>query len=278
MRDKNDRSILAWWTVLGLGLGLIVLSALLWATEGSPEARRLALERDLERMAPVVSQLSAGQVPDAEMLKQADGSALAPLLQAMLEASRQRQQALQTYQTQIEAVGLGEGLTPSTLVVPSGRHSVRQKLDQLRIALDDLARQSATIQSRLDDSLTQWLAQTPGWDEPGRRKALLDTTIGAQTSMEAFFAVERGIVEQVEGLLAHLDKVGAGVMLENGAQQELVFSKSADLAFYRATLLKLGELGRQEQQLLAQAQQVGGQHARQVGRWLKPVAEDLRSK
>ena len=268
MRNKNDRSILAWWTVLGLGLGLIVLSALLWVTQGSPEARHLALERDLERLAPVVSQLSAGRSPDAEMLKQVDDSALAPLMQALSDASRQRQQALQTYQTQIEAVGLGEGLTPSTLVVPSGRHSVRQKLDQLRTALNDLDRQSTAIQTRLDDSLTQWLVQAPGWNEPERRKALLETSGGAQATMKAFFEVEQGIVAQVEGLLAHLDKVGSGVALENGAQQELVFSKSADLAFYRATLLKLGDLGRQEQQLLAQAQQAGGQHARQVGHWL----------
>jgi hypothetical protein len=268
MRYKNDRSILAWWTILGLGLGLIVLSALLWVTQGSPEARHRALERDLERLAPIVSELSSGMVPDAEMLQRVDDSGLAPLLQALMDASRRRQQALQAYQTQIEAVGLGDGLTPSTLVVPSGRHSVRQKLDQLRTALDDLNRQNIAIQSRLDESLAQWLAQAPGWDEPERRQALLHTSAGAQSTMEAFFEVERGIVAQVDGLLAHLDKVGSGVTLENGVQQELVFSKSADLGFYRATLLKLGELGRQEQQLLAQAQQTGGQHARQVAHWL----------
>lgn len=268
MRYKNDRSILAWWTILGLGLGLIVLSALLWVTQGSPEARHRALERDLERLAPIVSELSSGMVPDAEMLQRVDDSGLAPLLQALMDASRRRQQALQTYQTQIEAVGLGDGLTPSTLVVPSGRHSVRQKLGQLRTALDDLARQNTTIQNRLDESLAQWLVQAPGWDEPERRQSLLNTSAGVQATMEAFFEVERGIVAQVDGLLAHLDKVGSGVTLENGAQQELVFSKSADLGFYRATLLKLGELGRQEQQLLAQAQQTAGQHARQVGHWL----------
>lgn len=272
MRYKNDRSILAWWTILGLGLGLIVLSALLWVTQGSPEARHRALERDLERLAPIVSELSSGMVPDAEMLQRVDDSGLAPLLQALMDASRRRQQALQTYQTQIEAVDLGDGLTPSTLVVPSGRHSVGQKLDQLRTALDDLNRQNIAIQSRLDESLVQWLAQAPGWDEPERRQALLHTSAGAQSTMEAFFEVERGIVAQVDGLLAHLDKVGSGVTLENGVQQELVFSKSADLGFYRATLLKLGELGRQEQQLLAQAQQTGGQHARQVAHWLTAVS------
>lgn len=268
MRDKNDRSILAWWTILGLGLGLIVLSALLWATQGSPEARHRVLERDLERLAPIVSELSSGKAPDAEMMQRVDDSALAPLFQALLDASRRRQQALQAYQTQIEAVGLGDGLTPSTLVVPSGRHSVRQKLGQLRTALDDLARQNTAIQTGLDESLAQWLVQAPGWDEPERRQSLLNTSAGAQATMEAFFEVERGIVAQVDGLLAHLDKVGSGVTLENGAQQELVFSKSADLGFYRATLLKLGELGRQEHQLLAQAHQTAGQHARQVGHWL----------
>src|SRR6218665_981236 len=99
MRYKNDRSILAWWTILGLGLGLIALSAMLWVTQGSPEARHRALAHDLQRLAPVVAALSAGHAPDADMLRQVDDSALAPLVQALMDASRQRQQALQTYQT-----------------------------------------------------------------------------------------------------------------------------------------------------------------------------------
>lgn len=268
MRDKNDRSILAWWSILGLGLGLIVLSALLWVGQASPQARHRALERDLERLAPVVAELSAGRAPDADMLRQVDDSALAPLVQALMDASRQRQQALQTYQTQIEAVGLGEGLSPSTLVVPAGRYSVRQRLSQLSAALDDLDRQNASIQARLDEAMGQWLQQAPGWDDPGRRQALLATSSDAAHSMQAFFEVERSIVAQVEALLAYLDKVGPGVTLENGAQQELVFSKAADLAYYRAALLKLGDLGHREQRLLAQAQQSGSQHARQVGQWL----------
>ncbi|MFY9478193.1 MAG: hypothetical protein WAQ08_11125 [Aquabacterium sp.] len=268
MRDKNDRSILAWWTILGLGLGLIVLSALLWVSQGSPDARHRALERDLERLAPVVENLSAGREPDARMLEEVSDSALAPLLQALIDASRQRRQALLTYQTQIEAVGLGEGLQPSTLVVPAGRHSVRQKLTQLNTALDDLARQDQLIQSRLDEALGQWLQQVPGWDDEERRKTLLATSADTTQTMTAFFEVERGIVRQVEALLTHLDKVGKGVALENGAQQELVFSKAADLNYYRAALLALGDLGRREQQLLAQAQQSAGQHARLVGHWL----------
>lgn len=251
-----------------MGLGLIALSALLWVSQGSPEARHRALERDLERLAPVVSDLSAGRAPDAEMLRQVDDSTLAPLLQALVDASRQRQQALQTYQTQIEAVGLGDGLLPSTLVVPAGRHSVRQKLDQLNTALDDLARQNQSIQARLDQAMGHWLQEAPGWDEPERRKALLETSSDTDHTMTAFFDVERGIVAQVNELLAYLDKVGKGVVLDNGDQQELVFTKAADLAYYRAALLKLGDLGRREQQLLAQAQQIGGVQARHLGQWL----------
>jgi hypothetical protein len=268
MRDKHDRSILAWWTILGLGLGLIVLSGLLWVSQGSPQARHRALQEDLQRLAPLVENLSGGREPDARMLEEAGDSALAPLLQALIDASRQRRQALLTYQTQIEAVGLGEGLQPSTLVVPAGRHSVRQKLAQLNTALDDLARQDQLIHSRLDDALSQWLQQAAGWDDDERRKTLLTTSADTTQTMTAFFDVERGIVRQVEALLSHLDKVGKGVALENGAQQELVFSKAADLNYYRAALLALGDLGRREQQLLAQAQQSGGQQARLVGRWL----------
>ena len=268
MRDRNDRSVLAWWTILGLGLGLIVLSALLWVSQGSADARHRALERDLQRLAPVVQALSAGHAPDARMLGEVGDTALAPLMQALIDASRQRKQALQTYQTQIEAVGLGEGMVPSTLVLPTGRHSVRQKLAQLNTALDDLARQDQQIQSQLDDALRQWLQQAPAWDNDERRKALLATSSDAAQTMHAFFGVEHDIVTQVDALLTYLDKVGKGVALENGAQQELVFARAADLDYYRATLLKLGDLGRREQHLLAQAQQSGGQHARQLGQWL----------
>lgn len=260
---------MAWWGVLGLGLGLIVLSALVWMRQASGEGRSVALQRDLQRLEPVVSKLRAGQAPTPEMVRDTDRSALAPLMQAMVDASRQRRQALMAYQAQIESAGLGSALTPANLALPSGRVSVRQSLAQLQGALDALSQQDAAVQSRLDDAVRQWLGDAPQWGDAAKRQALVTASAGTSRTMAEFFKVERDIVAQVESLLSYLDKIGPGVGLEGtGAQQELVFSKAADLAFYRSALMQLGYLGRHEQELLVQAQQASGAHAKQVGELL----------
>lgn len=265
---------MAWWGVLGLGLGLIVLAVLLLWRQTSDQSKVHALERDLQRLEPVLVKLRAGEAPTPDMVRETDRTVLAPLVQAMADASRQRTQALMAYQAQIESAGLGEALTPAKLALPSGRVSVRQSLGQLQAALDALVSQNAAVQARLDESIRQWLLDAPHWGSEPRRKALVDASMAIQETMQSFFKVERDIVTEVEGLLTHLDKVGAGVGLDgSGAQQELVFSKAADLAFYRSALLQLGYLGRHEQELLAQAQHVSGTHARQVGDLLVTSAD-----
>lgn len=267
MRDKSDRFVIAWWATLGVGLGLLVLGGLLW-TYHPGGAQGDLLTRDLERAGPLMAQLQAGQEPSPELMAGMGRSGLTVLLQALSEASRQRRQALVAYQAQIEAVALGEGLTPAHLADPAGRMMVRQKLGELRQALDGLARQDAHIQKSLDAAVATWLKDTPHWGDEGLRQSLLSSSRMASAAMGGFFKVEGDIVSQVEGLLAHLDTVGPGVTMEASPQPELVFAKASDLMFYRQTLSQLGDLGRREQQLLADAQRAGGVHAKRVGELL----------
>lgn len=52
-------------------------------------------------------------------------------MRALIDASRQRQQALQAYQAQVEVVSLGDWLTPSHLASSRGRDALRHRLVQL---------------------------------------------------------------------------------------------------------------------------------------------------
>lgn len=263
---RNARTVMAWWAVLGLGLGMIMLSALVWMRQDVALSRAEVLESDLRRLAPVVVRLRAGEAPTADMVREVDGSLLSPLVQAMAEAGRMRQQALVAYQAQIVSAGLGEALTPGNLALPAGRQSVRQTLAQLETALQGLAAQDANVQARLDAAVQQWLLDAPDWGDEARRRALAQATSGTAATMAVFFKTERDIVAQVLALLSYLDGIDKGVMLEgSGAAQQLVFSKAADLEYYRSALMQLGYLGRHEQESLAKALQAGKVHARQVG-------------
>ncbi|RZL10741.1 MAG: hypothetical protein EOP40_05355 [Rubrivivax sp.] len=258
--------MMAWWAVLGLGLGLIMLSALIWMRQDVTHGRAQALEDDLQRLAPLVARLRAGEAPTADVARQADHTLVAPLMHAMAEASRMRQQSLVAYQAQIVSAGLGEALTPGNLAMPAGRVSVRQTLNQLEAALQALATQDAAVQARLDASVQQWLRDVPQWGDPSARQSLAQSTASTAGTMATFFQTERDIVAQVLALLSYLDKIDKGVMLEgSGASQQLVFSKAADLEFYRSALMQLGYLGRHEQESLSKALQASGVHARRVG-------------
>jgi hypothetical protein len=261
---KKDQTLLVWWAALGLGLGLLVLSLLIWVTRHPDGDRAAHLAKDIRSLEPMLIELRQGKAPTPEMVAQSETTTLAPLMHALLDAQRQREQALAAYQAQIESVALGDWLTPANLVSGAGRATVRLRLAQLQGALDSLIRRDGAVQSRLDEATAGWLKQTPSWGDEAWRRQLLSASAPTAETMTSFFRVEHDIVARVEDLLDHLDKVGNQVTLENGAQQELVFSTEADLSRYRATLVALGDLGRSEQQWLSSAQKAGGQHARRV--------------
>ncbi len=265
-RRKSDHAVLVWWGTMGVGLGLVALALVvdLQQTRQARDANPLVAQA--HQMAPLLKQLRQGHAPSPELVQHAQGTVLAPLMQSLLDADRQRRQALMAYQTQVEAVALGNWLVPANLVSKTGRAQVRQHLDDLRAALDGLVRRDAAVHARLDEALLDWSQQIPAAKNSPWRHELLASTGATAKAMSTFFKVEQDIVSKVESLLTRLDRAGPGVSLEGGpSSQELVFVNRDDLAFYQATLNDLNELGHQEQQWLVAAEQASGHHARQVG-------------
>lgn len=265
-RRRSDHAALIWWGTMGVGLGLVALALVvnLQQTRQAREANPLMAQA--HQMAPLLQQLRQGKSPSPEMAQHAQGTLLAPLMQSLLDADRQRQQALMAYQTQVEAVALGSWLVPANLVSNTGRAQVRQHLDDLRAALDGLVRRDAAVHARLDEALLDWSQQIPASAGASWRHELLSSTGATAKAMSTFFKVEQDIVNKVDALLTRLDHASAGVSLEGSApSQELVFVNRDDLAFYQTALSDLNELGRKEQQWLVAAEQASGQHARKVG-------------
>jgi hypothetical protein len=264
-KRMGDRTVLAWWAALGLGLGLIMLALVVGLQQTHRARRSSPLLAQAQQLMPLLAPLRRGETPTPFMVKQAEGTVLGPLLQALLDAQRQRQSALMAYQTQIESISLGTWLTPTNLATAKGRALVRMRLDDLRAALDGLVRRDATVQGRLDEALLDWTQQFRSEDDAAWRHQLLASTASTAKAMSTFFKVEQDIVVKVDALLARLDQAGAGVTLEAKPAQDLVFARQEDLAFYQAALSELNELGQREQQWLVAAEKAGGQHARQVG-------------
>ncbi len=275
---------MAWWAVLGLGLGFMMLSGLVWVRHDSGAGTAVAKAREPAAPVAVVAEAEGQPENPASVEQQSqqpgkasasgvvvdDGaSAVAPLMQALADAAAQRRQALIAYQAQIGAAGLGDALTPTSLAGTSGRKGARQSLARLESALDALIRQDNEVQSQLAGAVDEWLRAAPRWGDAARRKALVDAAGSGAATMSEFFKVERDIVAQVEGMLSYFDKIGKSVSVEGtGQQQELVFRKADDLAFYRSTLVQLDQLGQREQALLAQAQQAGATHTKEVSELL----------
>lgn len=274
-QEPMDRTALAWWAALGIGLGLVLLSTILWVRQGSPDDENLAFSKELARLEPVLLQLHRGELPSTETLDKTQTGEFEPLMRALIDASRQRQQALETYQTQVESVALGDWLTPANLASPKGRQSLRIRLEQLDSALEGLIKRDAVVQARLDEGLSTWLTKQPAMvrAEDARRR-LLQASTPASHVMTSFFKVERDIVSQVAMLLDRLDLPEARVSLEVHPQPELVFRRAEDLAFYRQVLGQLGALGDRESQLIDAAHKAPEQQAKLVGAWLVASSDE----
>ncbi len=269
-----DRTALAWWAALGMGLGLVLLSVLLWWRQGSPDDANQAFSEQLARLEPVLLRLHQGELPSDELLDQNSAGEFQPLIQALVDAARQRDQALGAYQAQVEVIALGDWLTPPNLVSSKGRMAIRQRLVQLDQALEALIRQDASVQAHLDEGLSTWLRDQPeAIRADDARRRLLQASTPASHVMTSFFKVERDIIAQVAGLLDLLEAQGAAVTLETQPQPELVFRDESHLAQYRQTLMKLSQLGDREAQLMDAARHAPEQQAKLVGAWLVATSD-----
>jgi len=270
-----DRTALAWWAALGAGLGLVLLSTLLWVKQGSPDDETQAFSTELARTEPVLLQLHRGELPTADALDQTRAGEFEPLMRALIDASRQRQQALQAYQAQVEVVSLGDWLTPGHLASSRGREALRHRLGQLEGALDELIKREAVVQSQLNEGMSAWLSRQPGAVQAdGALGRLLQASRPASHVMTSFFKVERDIVIRVADLLDRLDQPEVRVSVELQPQPELVFQREEDLAHYRRVLGELSALGEREMQLIDAARRAPEQQAKLVGAWLVASTDD----
>jgi hypothetical protein len=264
-RRQGEPIVVVWWGALGLGMGLLLLALLVGWQQERRARESNPLVAQAQQMQPLLKALQDGQPLSAEVVQIGQGTVLVPLVQALVDAQRQRQQALRAYQTQVETISLGSALTPPNLVNPKGRALVRARLDELRSSLDGLVRRDAVVQTRLDEALQQWANQIPGPSDARWRHELVASTGSTARAMSTFFRTEQDIVLKVDTLLARLDAVGAGVTLETQGVPDLIFAKKEDLAFYQASLKDLNDLGEQEQRWLVAAEQASGLHAQKVG-------------
>jgi len=272
--EPMDRTALAWWAALGMGLGLVLLSVLLWWRQGSPDDANQAFSEQLARLEPVLLHLHKGELPSDELLDRTQAAEFQPLIQALVDAARQRDQALGAYQAQVEVIALGDWLTPPHLISTKGRSAIRQRLVQLDQALEDLIRQDASVQAHLDESLSVWLrAQPEAIRADDARRRLLQASTPASHVMTSFFKVERDIIAQVAGMLDLLEAQGTAVSLEMQPQPDLVFQDEAHLNQYRQGLMKLGQLGDREAQLMDAARHAPEQQAKLVGAWLVATSD-----
>lgn len=274
-QEPMDRTALAWWAALGAGLGLVLLSTLLWVKQGSPDDETQAFSTELARIEPVLLQLHRGELPTADTLDQTRAGEFEPLMRALIDASRQRQQALQAYQAQVEVVSLGDWLTPGHLASSRGREALRHRLGQLEGALDELIKREAVVQSQLNEGMSAWLSRQPGAVQAdGALGRLLQASRPASHVMTSFFKVERDIVIRVADLLDRLDQPEVRVSVELQPQPELVFQREEDLAHYRRVLGELSALGEREMQLIDAARRAPEQQAKLVGAWLVASTDD----
>jgi hypothetical protein len=264
-RRQGEPIVVVWWGALGLGVGLLLLALLVGWQQAQRARQSNPLVAQAQQMQPLLKALQSGQPLTVDLVQQGEGTVLVPLVQALLDAQRQRQQALQAYQTQVETISLGTAMTPGNLVSAKGRSLVRARLDELRSALDALVRRDAAVQTRLDEALQQWANQIPGPGEARWRHDLVASSGSTARAMSSFFRTEQEIVLKVETLLARLDAVGDGVTLEAQGVPDLIFGKKEDLAFYQAALKDLNDLGAQEQRGLLAAEKASGLHAQRVG-------------
>jgi hypothetical protein len=270
-----DRTALAWWAVLGLGLGLVLLSTVLWARQGSPDDETQAFSSELARIEPVLLRLHRGELPTGETLAQTRTGEFEPLMRALIDASQQRQQALEAYQAQVEVVSLGDWLTPGQLASPDGREALRHRLKQLEGALNALIKRESAVQTQLSEGMSVWLSRQPdAVQADGAQNRLLQASRPASHVMTSFFKVERDIVIRVAALLDRLDRPDVRVSVELQPQPELVFQRREDLDHYRQVLSELSALGEREMQLIEAARKAPEQQAKLVGAWLVASADD----
>ncbi len=262
----REHWIVLTWGVVGLGLGLVALSTMLWLRQTgfvSPHEQDGQLDAQL---ATALLQLRAGQLPDSNAATQGEWT---PLWTALDSLQKQRHTALAKYETQISQVTPSAWMTPEQLLQAEGRAELAKRLAILDGALREWSQQEAAIQNEFDSALHAWLMKAPAWMTAPMQQQMRDASMDAANVVKGYVQLEQDLLTQIRHLSDHIAGLDRQVTLtkstndmsSQGAQpSELVFNKAADLNRYQSSVNRLSELAGQEQKLMVQVRQLDHQH------------------
>lgn len=268
---QRDLLMLLIWGIAGLGLGLLIMAALMrwWpagagADDGSAKplphssAAYEAAQED-EELQSALTALRAGVVPQAADAASPWGG----LWQALQQLHDDRTQALTAFETQVRQASPGPWMQAPQLITPQGRQTLEERLRMLDQALNAWTRRESDIQSAYDGALHAWFQQAPGWVGIDTQQALVEAGSDAARALYDYVSLEQRLLLQIRHLSAHIDSLGSRVKLSTpsaSADAELVFVQRADLNRYQSSVARLSELAAQEQEQMGKIRELDKRH------------------
>ncbi len=266
----REHWIVLTWGMVGLGLGLVALSTMLWLRQtGLLSTHDQELHVDAQLSSALVL-LRAGQLPESSPAMQGEWTSLWTALNSL---QKQRQAALATYETQISQASPSAWMTPEQLVRAQGRAELAKRLAQLDNALREWSQREAAIQNEFDSALNAWLVKTPAWMPTQVQQQFLDASTDAASVVKEYVQLEQDLLAQIRHLSDHIAGLEGQVALTKSTNalpsqgvpsSELVFNKTADLNRYQSSVNRLSELAGQEQTLMVRVRQLDQQHRKRL--------------
>jgi hypothetical protein len=262
-RRRRERWVMLTWGLVGLGLGLMLLSTVMWLKQDDTAPGWRGHTAQTEALAPLLTKWRQGQLP-GDGSSSADMAAWAPLQTALQRLQTQRAQALAQYEAQVKEASPSAWLVPAQLVLPAGRQVLATRLLQLDRALSTWTQREAAIQAEFDSAMNAWFQQAPPWLDLDARQQMMEASGEAARVVHAYVQLEQDLLAQIRHLSHHIDSLGNRVSLANPEQgdgaAELVFAQEVDFNRYQSSVARLSELAEQEQSQMALVRQVDRQH------------------
>lgn len=267
-RRRRERWIILTWGVVGLGLGLILLSVTMWWRQGA-DAAAWSGPASLEPSAmQAVAQLKDGKVPSQAAMQ------WQPLWGALHKLQAQRAKALSVYAQQVQQASPAAWIVPAQLIQPEGRQQLSQRLIQLDRALHTWTQEEAMIQAEFDSALNAWFEQAPDWLDTSARQQMVEATADAARVLHEYVQLQQELLGQIRHLSGHIESLGNRVSLTGeGDGRELVFVQESDLNRYRSSVSRLTELAEQEQSQMELIRRLDREHMARLAQAIESVVQ-----
>jgi len=271
---QRDVLMLVIWGMAGLGLGLLVMAALMrwWPAQdagvgeggtklfASHSAAYEAAQKD-EELQLALTALRGGKAPQVTT----EASPWDGLWQALQQLHDDRTQALAAFEAKVRQASPGPWMQAARLITPQGRQTLEERLRMLDQALNVWTRRESDIQSAYDGALHAWFQQAPSWIDMDTRQAIVESGTDAARALYDYVSLEQRLLLQIRHLSAHIGSLGSRVKLSTPAGSdddaaELVFVQRADLNRYQSSVDRLSELAAQEQEQMGKIREVDKRH------------------